>query len=275
MIHYFVEGGITPLRTTRKPKYEIDHFFPELAPYRKKTIRLHPVRITGSMQTPPPVPRELLCEEHQEPLIPILQLANADYPEIDFPDGRSLLRIVWCPRDHGEIYEPYVKAYWGSSSEQNPWNSAISLNPETVIEYPHMEDLLAMNEPLAHSIMEWQEELGEEDEEDEAIYEYQLSVADGTKVGGYVNWIQFDETPTCHCSNAMEHLLTLSEAEFDGGTYSRWCPEELGDVWNLPYQERAVLQSPLGVSLGDMGKIYVFICHTCTSKPLQTVFQCS
>ncbi|AGN70720.1 hypothetical protein ACVNS2_19820 [Paenibacillus caseinilyticus] len=37
--------------------------------------------------------------------------------------------------------------------------------------------------------MEWQEQAGEEHEEDEAIYEYQLSVADGTKVGGYVNWI--------------------------------------------------------------------------------------
>ncbi|NOU88215.1 hypothetical protein GC102_20935 [Paenibacillus sp. LMG 31460] len=263
------------MRTTRKPKYDIENIFPELAQYRKNTIRLHPIRITESAEFVQLVTGEAIWGEHQLHYIPIFQILKTDFSEVDFPDENDVLNIFWCPKDHGEVLEPQFKAIWGKSARLNNSNHIISLNPEAVIEYPSLEKLLSINEPLGRSLMEWQSRKGEENEEEEAIYEYQLSVADGTKIGGYVNWVQSDETPNCECNNEMEHLLTVSEAEFDGGTYGRWCPIELEDVWKLPYKERVNLQSPLGLSLGDMGKIYFFICEKCKSKPLRIIYQCS
>ncbi|WP_171683491.1 hypothetical protein [Paenibacillus planticolens] len=73
----------------------------------------------------------------------------------------------------------------------------------------------------------------------------------------------------------MEYLLTFSETEFDGGSYERWCPNEIVDFWSIPYEERVIIQAPLGLSFGDMGKIYFFICKKCDSKKVKTIFQCS
>lgn len=146
------------------------------------------------------------------------------------------------------------------------------LNPESVIEYPSLEDLFITNEPLGRVIMEWQKQLGEEEE---AIYEYELSVADGCKLGGYENWIQGNERPKCECGNEMEHFLTIAESEFDGGSFGRWCPEECGDIWSVPYETRRAIQSPLGIRLGDMGKIFFFVCKKCASFLTKTIFQCS
>jgi hypothetical protein len=128
------------------------------------------------------------------------------------------------------------------------------LNPESVIEYPSLEDLLLTNEPLGRAIMNWQQQLGEEEE---AVYEYELSVQMVVNLG-YEKWIQGNERPKCDYDNEMEHFLTIAESEFDGGTFGRWYPDECGDIWSVPYEIRKNIQSPLGIHLGDMGKMFFF-----------------
>ena len=81
--------------------------------------------------------------------------------------------------------------------------------------------------------------------------------------------------PVCAGGRPMEHLLTIGSAEFDGGNWRRWCAVEEGDIWALPYQERWAVQSAAGIMLGDMGHLYVFICHACQDWPIAWDFQCS
>ncbi|OCT15808.1 hypothetical protein A8709_09265 [Paenibacillus pectinilyticus] len=284
------------MRTTRKPKYEIENVFPQLLNYRKMSIRLHPMREECIPSSDSKFGENIqwivsdewpTCSEHRQPFIPVLQIFKKDIPGFDFPTGYDTLQVLWCPNDHGEIYSPLCKAYWKNSNQVNSTSRVFSdqliinndyvvrtckLNPESVFEYPSLEDLLLTNEPLGRAIMNWQQQFGEEEE---AVYEYELSVADGSKLGGYEKWIQGIERPRCECDNEMEHFLTIAESEFDGGTFGRWCPDEYGDIWSVSYEVRRNIQSPLGIHLGDMGKIFFFVCKKCESLPTKTIFQCS
>ena len=73
----------------------------------------------------------------------------------------------------------------------------------------------------------------------------------------------------------MDHLLTVSSAEFDGGTWPRWCPIEDQHVRGADYELRSSVQSAPDLMLGDMGKLYVFCCARCPDRPIVTVHQCS
>jgi hypothetical protein len=69
----------------------------------------------------------------------------------------------------------------------------------------------------------------------------------GTKVAGFPHWIQDPEYPACREVHRMEHLLTTSGDEFDGGT---WC-------W-LTNEERAVWSGPTDVRLAVQGGAFTF-----------------
>ena len=101
------------------------------------------------------------------------------------------------------------------------------------------------------------------EEETGGSYFYHLSVADGVKAGGYPGWTQDPLWPECPgCGMEMEHLLTISSAEFDGASWRTWLPVEdtlaAGTIWDLPDQERKAIKSAHGLMLGDMGGIYLF-----------------
>src|SRR5262245_21982612 len=87
--------------------------FPELQGMEKPARLLHPQPAQGVPEAgiskiagptawprgePWPVCPTSGGEEHLP--IPVVQLRRCDFPEIQFPDGREVLQILWCPQLH-------------------------------------------------------------------------------------------------------------------------------------------------------------------------------
>jgi hypothetical protein len=120
---------------------------------------------------------------------------------------------------------------------------------------------------------------GQEPDDPRDLYRCELSAADGTKLRGYVNWIQSPQTPWCDHGHAMEHLLTIASSEWDGGNWRRWRAVEERDLyerlWSAGDRDAESLVRPAGLMLGDVGNIYVFICCRCEGWPVKSVSQCT
>jgi hypothetical protein len=163
------------------------------------------------------------------------------------------------------------------------------LFPERVAEFPFIEDLptkvgkmldqasdLPAHKEVQERIKAYRRE-GEIQNEDEFIaiaYERELSVADGTKVGGYVHWIQGSETPKCRCGKKMEHLLTIASNECDAANWRRWLPKEDRHLWGKSWSKSEKAINAPDIMLGDVGSLYLFICRKCKGWPVRSVFQC-
>ena len=233
-------------------------------------------------------------------MITVLQLTAEDVPELGFPQGKDLFQLLWCPNDHQAlqpIYAPASRVFWRkrsqikeclgeppppTSAEEHYCPAPCVVYPERVTEYPDAFEVsdslpelwskIEFSEVLAKAI----ESIADFDfDAPETLYQYWLSVADGTKVRGYPNWIQDPETPQCKCGAEMEYLLTIASTELDGGTWGRWLAEEDRHVWGASYEERNAVQCAAGLMLGDMGNINFFICRKCAGWPIASVFQCS
>src|SRR4051794_20707365 len=107
------------------------------------------------------------------------------------------------------------------------------------------------------------------------LYQCWLSTADGTKVGGYPDWVQDPAYPPCPCGATMELLVMFSSWEFDGATWGRWLPIQERDVLAADHDVRKEVQSAVGVSFGDAGNMYVFACRTCKARPIRSFMRCS
>ncbi len=149
------------------------------------------------------------------------------------------------------------------------------------MEYPpgaelDLDQLEAIAEWLNAHAAEDLQALGLEpdDPEDPANYEHHFSVAQGTKVGGHVKWIQSASRPECTCGRPMDHLVTVASAEWDGA-WERWLPMDERHVRELSRDQQRALQCAADLMLGDMGNYHVFICRACPSWPTWPVFQCS
>jgi hypothetical protein len=300
--------------TTPPPRFDAPALFPDLAGLARTAVRLHPRRgpeppmdaskIGGRILWPADEPWPE-CQYHDAAgnaagnspprryiFAAVLQLRERDVPELGFPPGKDVFQLLWCPNDHRQYPAPYCRAYWRAAADvtdslarlpapgwAEEWYvpKPCALHPERVTEYPGFDNL---PEALQERVLAWQAELEERGEdlgdvEDGAVYEWELSVADGTKVVGYVNWIQGPEVPTCTCGRPMEHLLTVASGEFHGGNWRRWCPLEDQHVCrDAPYEERAAVQAATGLMLGDMGDMFLFICRACPEWPIDWVLQC-
>jgi hypothetical protein len=280
------------MRTTPPASVDFAGLLPDLAPLRKTTVRLHPRRNEGLTPSaskmggpiawpadePWPACASTACG-CSGPLVPVLQLRREDIPSLPFPEGRTIFQLLWCPRDP-EGLGPYCRAFWRSSPgipRDTPERTdtagdlvprACALDPEQVLELPSMFELPVSQAARIHAI--------EEAEHDgHPVYHYLASVAPGTKVGGHISWIQDPSVPACTQGHRMVHLLTVASAEFDGGSWPRWCPTEDAHVWGAPFATRWPVQFAAGVMLGDMGNLYVFTCLACADRPIASLLQCS
>ncbi|MEQ4210165.1 hypothetical protein [Actinopolymorpha sp. B9G3] len=135
------------------------------------------------------------------------------------------------------------------------------LHPEQVTEYPQC-DRDVLPGLLRHRVEQW-------DAQHDEQYNYALSSAPGTKVGGYPLWIQDPFEPVCECGRTMEHLLTIATDEF--GTKGRWLPLEDRDNPAIVGPHTIIDRdawAPHGLMLGDVGSLYLFTCTTCPHRPL-------
>jgi hypothetical protein len=143
--------------------------------------------------------------------------------------------------------------------------TACLLAPERVIEYPAPAEL---PHTLHDKVLEWAEEM------QEGLYDFQLSAAPGTKVGGHVAWTSRPEIPRCKAGHVMEHLVTVASTECDVGTHERWLPVEERALWDSP-GTRAEIQRPAHVMIGDMGALVAFVCRRCHGWPVAWSLQSS
>jgi hypothetical protein len=303
-------------RTTPPPAYNISELCPELAERSATTVRLHPrygdeppanaSKMGGTFLWPDREPWPV-CPAHQIPLVTVLQLRAEDFPEMPFPPGADLFQVLWCPREHHDVPECRDKPcpmywadprfYWRNGREiSGPWpdNPApqeadyeyvpfpCRLLPERVTEFPSVYDL---PEDLADRVSQLADQPLGPDGAHACDYEGELSVAVGTKIGGYVHWIQFPWVPACECGRTMEHLLTIATVEWDGIVDRRWTPLEEQAVfasfpgtWDQWDEERKAIQSalwgPTGLSLGDGGQMQLFVCRHCGRWPIVANIEC-
>jgi hypothetical protein len=190
----------------------------------------------------------------------------------DFPALQALAR------EELQRLEPLLRR--PAFAEQHYLPRPCRLFPERVTEYPHVEEL---TEEEKQKLRAWdvmsvpglRDRREDHTDSGLVLYERELSVCDGTKVGGYVPWIQGREVPVCRCGHEMSHLLTVASAECDGANWRRWLPAEEQHLWDGRHMTTEPFVSAPGLMLGDVGKVYFFICRRCPDWPVRHGFQCS
>ncbi|USY22955.1 DUF1963 domain-containing protein [Nocardiopsis exhalans] len=293
-------------RTTPPRPVEVEELFPELRPWRREALRLHPRRgnpavhessVGGPLLWPADEPWPTCEAEHDlgrdedaveiegaPDFVPVVQLHRNDALGVEFPPGKDLLQVLWCPFDHPGLYCPLPRVYWrttaslgevrstppvpdGARAEHVP--APCVVHPEPVVDYPSWDLPEDLSDQLSERFEQLEKETGWQ-------YEDELAEAPGIKMGGYPSWTQDPLWPECEgCGETMEHLLTVSSAEYDGDGSSTWIPVEDRDGGDLDVRDRVQLQRPHGLMLGDMGGVYVFECRTCPDRPFTHHFDCS
>lgn len=279
-------------RTTAPPAVDVPAIAPELAGRDRTSVRLHPrfgpeppadaSKLGGTFAWPAREPWPT-CAEHGIPYVAVLQLRADDFPEMPFPQGADLFQLLWCPRDHEMWIQPAT--FWRRRPalsdvqpaprlpEDQVFMSYVPvpclLMPERVVEYPCAEltdetkQKLRMHfqgKPLPAGISDGY-----------GFYLRQLSACPGSKIGGYIRWLQGDETPTCTCGRPMEYLLTLASEEISEG---RWLPEEEKHLFDGRALSIWGWGNAPGLQFGDLGNVYLFVCRHCQGWPTCHVGQC-
>ncbi|GAA1533179.1 hypothetical protein GCM10009827_058960 [Dactylosporangium maewongense] len=268
--------------TTPPPPVDVTALVPALAAYARQTVRLHPrpgaptaadSSLGGPLAWPLGEPWPYChpgrwdhtfddAPREPVPFVPVLQVYARDAPQLPYPPGTDLLQVTWCPFDHNPYSAPIPRLDWRDSagfhqpaaipvphhaSPRTTVPAPCSVSPEPVLEYPSWD----LPRDLYYAIRS------------ATPYDFdaELSVAPGTKLGGYPSWCQLPEWPACPaCGTTMEHLATVASLECDPG----------GERW-LPAGSR--LRQPSGLMLGDVGSIYLFTCTACPHRPYESVFQ--
>ncbi|GAA2839446.1 YwqG family protein [Crossiella cryophila] len=283
-------------RTTRPPALDLAARFPAIAAYARTTVRLHPRRgnptaqdshLGGPLLWPAGEPwpscgrPKAFHPNPQQPeaTVGVGQFYARDLPELPFPPGTDLLQVLWCPHTHEDLQGsigPYVQLFWRDSDSITPTTEPppepgmldgddsrlplpCVLNPERVREYPWYEELPA---ELVQALDGLEAEFGVAAGNDQYSYQYSLSIASGSKVGGWVAWSVTDQIPQpCpECASPMDHLLTIDDYEWDGGSLPRWRPIEEDLVDHLA-------DRPTGMDLHDA--VRIFVCPVSLDHPVR------
>ncbi|MFD6415199.1 hypothetical protein [Streptomyces sp. NPDC060194] len=223
------------------------------------------------------------------PLIGVAQLHRRDVPDLaPGPDGCDLLQVFWCPFDaHGPTgHGMHLDLRWRRAAEVTevlaspPRPEVVGfdgyvaepcvLHPEQVATYPYAG---VLPDELGERIDAWEEAVQEvaeksddaeaEDEEGPVLYQYDLSIPPGWRVGGHPSWHLTDPyAMDCGaCATPMDLLLTVDSSEWDGGTGS-WRPLE-----EDPDAPAHLTVNPTEVVVGRWGELDVFACPADPAHP--------
>ncbi|HEY3505623.1 MAG TPA: hypothetical protein VGN37_22910 [Actinocatenispora sp.] len=212
-----------------------------------------------------------VLDDRPVPLLPVAQFHARDLPDLFCPDDTDLLQVLWCPLNHPDEELPAVRLRWrraatvtdALTSPPEPrlvmddyLPNPCVLHPEQVTEYPPHEALPA---DLADRVEAW--------DDGRNLYQFDLSVAPGWKVGGWpAPWTFRDPFPTdCPCGSPAEALLTIDSYEWDGGNRS-WRPVE---------DEHAPPRSsePTGVCIARGYTLQVYRCRRDHTHPPVSMMQ--
>ncbi|GGT21483.1 hypothetical protein GCM10010176_077440 [Nonomuraea spiralis] len=198
------------------------------------------------------------------PLVPVMQLFAQDVPELPFPDDTDTLQVLWCPLDHEPYFQPHTIVRWRKAeevgslltkapepdpdSDDSYLPTACVLSPERVEEYPDGWELPA---ELRARIWAWEKDAATPDNWN---YFPHLSAAPGSKVGGWVDWIQDPVQFECGRGHEMAHLLTIASWELDILSSRRWAPVEERPL--LTPHAPPEVQNPTDLMVQDAGSLY-------------------
>ena len=252
-----------------------------------------------------------VCNEHQSPLVPVVQIREDDVPELGFVGESDVFQLLWCPTFHSDDGSgPRSQTFWRASQdvvsiaptpvhpgrletylgEVDAWYlpQACRIDPERVTELPPASELDPM---LVEEMDEWllgrlegwwangivDEPTAELVERFEghppSLYGWHFSVAPGTKVGGYVNWLQYPSRPACERGHRMEHLLSVMNYESDPGDWLRWLPTEYPRELLANGPSWAALVVPTKMADDRAVVSAHFICRVCPDQPQRADFQ--
>lgn len=262
----------TSVFTTPKPPANVSDLVPELKGLSKIVVRLHPrdsapprvheSKLGGPILWPADEPWPI-HDKTKLPYQPVLQLSADDAPpNFAYRPGTDLLQLLWCP--HRELF-PIIA--WRKSSAVGGDLAAVPevkagtvdvipaecrLFPERVMEYPGID---VLPESVRGKI------------KDTAEYDRMLSVACGTKVGGYPKGLKPGDDTSCpSCHKVTDFLLTIDQSEWTVESKSRWMPVE--------EQGKPALPNHAGMQLGmTFGRVHLFICRRCEGWPIRHVIQ--
>ena len=216
-----------------------------------------------------------VCEYCNANLNFILQLYKKDFPLFYFPEGENLFLLFRCPNpgcpdafsekhDHSMSWF-YLNANDSSSekpihhpnqSDKEDWEKPIpicSFNPQEKIDYPNSYEERVK---LCGSIYDT---FSDKYLEDEFIYNEFLERYPnwyGTKIGGYPSWTQNYYDFRCQCKENKRLLFQLSTC------------------YGLRFPEDKTEFEDHGISIGDAGNIYFFICDDCGEESIETYWDC-
>lgn len=210
------------------------------------------------------------------PLLPVAQLYARDIPGWFGPVGRDVAQVLWCPFRHPDHDDgPAVTMLWREARSVGAMGPAEEpelmegdgylpepcvLHPEEVVEYPYVGEL---PRDLYERMGQWEDSTGHR-------YHYDLSIADGWKVGGWASWSLADPHPIrCECGETMRLLLTIAGSEWTGT--GSWRPLE--DGGEAEYREFPARSAPTMVTIGRGYRLYVFVCEESADHPCRTVMQ--
>lgn len=258
--------------TTPKPPVNVPDLVPELKGLSKVAIRLHPrysspakvseSKLGGQFLWPADEPWPTHSQS-KLPYQPILQLRSDDAPpNFAYSPGSDLMQLLWCP--HRELF-PIIA--WRKASAVGSNLAAIPelkagtvdvipaecrLFPERVMEYPGID---VLPESVRSKI------------KDPSAYERILSVASGTKVGGYSKGLKPGDDTSCpNCRKVTDFLLTIDQSEWTDEAKLRWMPVE--------EQGKPALPNHAGLHFGpSFGRVHLFICRRCEGWPIRHIVQ--
>ncbi len=293
--------------TTPPPIVDIASVIPSLASKARQTVRLHP-RLGETDANACNIGGRILwpngeewptCKEHECSYVVATQLRKQEVPEIRYRPRTDLLQVLWCPNRHSHNGGPSVKIFWRSSrisghspehldlptTEKRYIPKQCLVHPERVAEFPDGSELSQEESEAIDNSTEISDALNNADvseidnwrlpDTNIGAYFSWLSVAHGTKVGGYPAWVQDPEYPKCESGHSMEFLMSFASLEFDGQSWGRWLPINERNILSASYSERSRIQSAMGCSFGDAGNLYIFICHECPQWPIRAFVQSS
>ena len=260
-VHPLIAGSARPMVRTTPPKPVDDAtLFPELVPYARTAIRLHPrprspgphdSSVGGPLLWPADEPWPTCPgSEHGAyspddgshsttvetvPLISIVQVHRRTCHSSAFPEGTNLLQALCCPFLIDECPSPTPRVFWRNAAAIT---SLLEQVPAQVIEYPSWDMPRDIREALRPRLDAMKAETG-------WLYNYHLAEAPGTKLGGYPSWKQEPCWPPCEtCGAEMDHL-------------------------------RHAIKNVAGIMIGDAGGIYIFQCPTSPNRPVCYHGDCS
>ncbi len=269
----------TAVRTTSPRAVDLLREFPELKPLLRMTHRLHPrfsdepatdqSKLGGAIAWPAGEPWPT-CEAFKIPYVPVLQLLAGDCPtQVKFKPGSDVLQLLWSPRDSKETGTPKPLVVWRKLKDTPRPHADL---PPTTHAYPgylpipcrfFVEKVLELPDwatakvtPFRERLEAWKPPGGGDPV---TAYTEQLSVAPGTKAGGFPRWVGNPNPPACDtCHRGMDYLLTLDADEWREAS---WIPNEEAnkpELWTTA-------ANAAGFSFA--GNYHVFVCRRCPDWP--------